>query len=61
MSNVETNWYSESPGESGEASQRILNSIGGVVSKFSGDSASVDEPTSSVVLEEMVHEVSHER
>ena len=63
LTDIETYSDSESPeesGESGESSQGILNSIGGVPSRFSGAAANMTESTSSMVLEEMVYGVSHE-
>jgi hypothetical protein len=57
---IETYSDSESPEESGESSQGILNSIGGLFSRFSGGAANITESTSSMVLEEMVYGVSHE-
>jgi hypothetical protein len=60
LNDIETYSNSESPKESCEASQRILNSIGGLLSRFSGAVANISESTSSVVLEEMVYGVSHE-
>jgi len=60
LTDIETYSDSESPEESGESSQGILNSIGGVPSRFSGAAANMTESTSSMVLEEMVYGVSHE-
>jgi hypothetical protein len=60
LTNIGTYSDSESPEESGEASQGILNSIGGLLSRFSGATANITESTSSMVLEEMVYGVSHE-
>ena len=50
-SDVEAYSDSESPGECGKESQVILNSVGGLLSRFSGAVASVTESTSSMVLE----------
>jgi hypothetical protein len=60
LTDIETYSDSESPEESGEASQGILNSIGGLFSRFSGAAANITVSTSSMVLEEMVYGVSHE-
>jgi hypothetical protein len=43
LSDIETYSDSESPEESGEASQRILSSIGGLFSRFSGAAANITE------------------
>jgi len=50
---------SESPGESGEASQGILNSLGGLLSRFCGRAANITDPNSIMVLEDMVYGASH--
>ena len=60
LTDIETYSNFESPEESGEAFQGILNSIGGLLSRFSGAAANISESTSSMVLEEMVYGVSHE-
>jgi len=60
LTDIETYSDSESPEESGETSQGILNSVGGMLSRFSGVAANITESTSSMVLEEMVYGVSHE-
>jgi len=60
LTDIETYSDSESPRESGEASEVILNSIRELFSRFSGAVASITESTSSMVLEEMVYGVSHE-
>jgi len=60
LSDIETYSDSESPEESGEASQGIPNCIGGLFSRFSGAAANITESPSSIVLDEMVHEISHE-
>ena len=57
---IETYSDFESPEESSESSQGILNSIGGLLSRFSGAAANITESTSSMVLEEMVYGFSHE-
>jgi len=54
VTDIETYLDSESPGESGEGPQRILNSIGGVLSRFSGAAANSTESPSGTLLEEMV-------
>lgn len=60
LTDIETYSRSQSPGESGEASQGGQNFIGGLRAKFSGATATIAEITSSMVLEDMVYEVSHE-
>jgi hypothetical protein len=59
LTDTETYSDSESPEESAESSQGILNSIGGLFSRFSGAAANITESTSGMVLEEMVYGVSH--
>ena len=54
LSDVETYSNSQSPGESGEASQGILNSNGGLFSRFSGAAANRTD-TSKIVIEKMVY------
>jgi len=51
---------SESPEESGGASQGIVNSIRGLFSRFSVAVANSTESTSRMVLEEIVYVLSHE-
>ena len=60
LSDIETYSDSESPEESGEVSQGILNSIGGLLARFCEAAANITESTSSMVLEEMVYGVFHE-
>jgi len=60
LANIETYSDSESPEESGEVSQGILNSIGGLLARFCEAAANITESTSSMVLEEMVYGVFHE-
>jgi len=60
LTDIETYSDSESPEESSESSQGILNSIGGLLSRFSGAAANITEYTSSMVFEEMIYGVSHE-
>ena len=60
LTDIATYSDSEPPEESGESSQGILNSMGGLVSRFTGAAANITESTSSMVLEEMVYGVSHE-
>jgi hypothetical protein len=59
LTDIETYSDSEPPEESGESSQGILNSIGGLFSRFSGAAVNITESTSSMVLE-MVYGVSYE-
>ena len=59
LTGIETYSDSESPEESGEVSQGILNSIGGLLARFCEAAANITESTSSMVLEEMVYGVSH--
>jgi len=60
LTDIETYSDSEYPEESGEASQGILHSIGGLFSRFSGAAANITESASSMVVKEMVNGVSHE-
>jgi hypothetical protein len=60
LTDIESYSDSESPEESGEASQGMLNSIGGLLSIFSGATANITESTSSMVLEEMIYRVSRD-
>jgi len=60
LTDIETYSDSDPPEESGESSQGILNSIGGLFSRLSGAAANITKSTSSMVLEEMVYGVSHE-
>jgi len=51
LTDIETYSDSECPGESGEASHKILSSIGELLSRFSGFAANIiTESTSSMVL-----------
>ena len=49
LTDIETYWDSESPEESGEVSQGILNSTGGLSSRFPGAAANITESTSKYV------------
>jgi len=60
LTDIETYSDSESPEESGEASQGILNSIGGLFSRFSGAASNITDSASSMVLEDMVYGFSRE-
>ena len=48
LTDIETYSDSESPEESGETSQGILNSIGGLLSRISGAAANITESTSII-------------
>ena len=60
LSDIETYSDSESPEQSAEPSQAIMNSIGGLFSRFCGAAANITESTSSMVLKEMVYGVCHD-
>jgi hypothetical protein len=60
LTDSETYSDSESHEKSGETSQGIPSSIGGLLSRFSGAAVNIAHSTSSMVLEEMVYGVCHE-
>ena len=60
LADIETCSDSESPRESGEEPQGISNSVGGLLSRFSGAVANITESTSTMAFEEMVYGVSRE-